>query len=256
MNVLVTSGIVTILVFLAGVLGLHLQRFLPAAHLSKETHEVIKLGTGMLSVLASLVLGLMIASVKSSFDNTSTAVRTYAADLIVLDDTLRDFGDAALPVRRQLRDYTVHVLNDVWRTRDAHPFFEENRQAGEMIARVWNSVRALPVDGHDQQLLASQALDVATSLLRQRWLLIERAGPSVQPLVIVILVAWIAAIFVSFGINGPRHATMYAVFLILSLSVGSAILLVLEMDRAFEGELRISEKPIETALTHMLPEGQ
>ena len=60
----------------------------------------------------------------------------------------------------------------------------------------------------------------------------------------------------SFAINGLRHATMYAVFLILSLSVGSAILLVLEMDRAFEGELRISERPMETALGHMLPEGQ
>jgi hypothetical protein len=41
-----------------------------------------------------------------------------------------------------------------------------------------------------------------------------------------------------------------------SLSVGSAILLVLEMDRAFEGELRISEKPMETALSHMLTKGQ
>src|SRR5581483_12124184 len=115
MNVLVTSGLVTAIVFLAGVLGLHLQRFLPAAHLSKETQDVIKLGTGMLSVLASLVLGLMIASVKNSFDSASTAVRTYAADLIVLDKTLQDYGDQALPARRQLRDYTVHVLNDVWR---------------------------------------------------------------------------------------------------------------------------------------------
>ena len=49
---------------------------------------------------------------------------------------------------------------------------------------------------------------------------------------------------------------MYAVFLILSLSVGSAILLVLEMDRAFEGELRISVRPVRTAVSHMLPDGQ
>ena len=255
MNVLVTSGVVTAVVFLAGVVGLHLQRFLPAAHLSKETQDVIKLGTGMLSVLASLVLGLMIASVKGSYDSTSSAVRTYAADLIVLDKTLQDYGDGAMAARRQLRDYTLHVLNDVWRSPRTHPFFEENREAGEMIARVWDAVRTLPVNGHDQQVLAAQALEVATSLLRQRWLLIERAGPSVQPLVIVILVAWVAAIFLSFGINGPRHATMYAVFLVLSLSVGTAILLVLEMDRAFEGYLRISEKPMETALSHMLPEG-
>jgi fluoride ion exporter CrcB/FEX len=78
MNVLVTSGLVTAIVFLAGIVGLNLQRFLPAAHLSKDTQDVIKLGTGMLSVLASLVLGLLIASVKSSFDSTSSAVRTYA----------------------------------------------------------------------------------------------------------------------------------------------------------------------------------
>jgi hypothetical protein len=178
------------------------------------------------------------------------------ADLIVLDKTLQDYGDQALAARRQLRDYTLHVLNDVWRSPRAHAFFEENREAGEMIAQVWNAVRALPVNGHDEQVLASQALEVATSLLRQRWLLIERAGPSVPPLVIVILVAWIAAIFLSFGVNGPRHTTMYGVFLVLSLSVGTAILPVLEMDRAFEGALRISAKPIETALSHMLPEGQ
>jgi len=49
---------------------------------------------------------------------------------------------------------------------------------------------------------------------------------------------------------------MYAVFLILSLSVGSAILLVLERDRALEGELRISARPVQTALSHMLPDGQ
>ena len=49
---------------------------------------------------------------------------------------------------------------------------------------------------------------------------------------------------------------MYAVFLILSLSVGSAILLVLERDRALEGELRISVRPVRTALSHMLPDGQ
>lgn len=256
MNVLVTSGAVTVVVFLAGLFGLHLQRLLPPEHLSKEKRDVINLGTGMLSVLASLVLGLMIASVKTSFDSTSSAVRTYAADLIVLDKSLRDYGDGALAARRQLRDYTTHLLDDVWRTPKAHPFFEENREAGGMIERVWDAVRTLPINGRDQQLLASEALQIATSLLRQRWLLIERAGPSVQPLVIVILVSWVAAIFISFGIHGPRHATMYAVFLVLSLAVGSAMLLILEMDRAFEGALRISEKPIETALSHMLPEGQ
>ena len=77
-----------------------------------------------------------------------------------------------------------------------------------------------------------------------------------QPLVIAILVLWVAAIFVSFGMNGPRHATMYVVFIVLSLALGSSIFLILEMDSPFQGALRISEKPLETALGHMLPQGQ
>jgi len=256
MNVLATSCAVTIIVFLAGVIGLQLDRLLPEGHFSKETHDIVKLGTGMLSVLASLVLGLMIASVKTSFDTKSSAVRTYATDLIVLDKMLRDDGGEALAARRELRDYTGRLLNDVWQSPHEHPFFVENREAGDLFEHVWDLVRELPANSHDQQILVSEALQIATSLLRQRWLLIERAGPSVQPLVIAILVLWVAAIFVSFGMNGPRHATMYVVFIVLSLALGSSIFLILEMDSPFQGALRISEKPLETALGHMLPQGQ
>ena len=66
-------------------MGFNLHRLLPEHHLSKETHDVIRLGAGMLSVLTSLVLGLLIATVKSGYDNTNSALRTYAADLTVLD---------------------------------------------------------------------------------------------------------------------------------------------------------------------------
>ena len=55
--------------------------------------------------------------------------------------------------------------------------------------------------------------------------------------------------------NAPRHATMHVVFLVLSLAIGSAIFLVLEMDGPFEGLLRISGRSMETALTHMVPPG-
>ncbi len=46
--------------------------------MSKESRDVVLLGTGMLSVLASLVLGLLIATAKSSYDTKDTSVRTYA----------------------------------------------------------------------------------------------------------------------------------------------------------------------------------
>jgi hypothetical protein len=242
-------------VFVSGIAGFNLHRVLPEHHLSKETHDVIRLGAGMLSVLASLVLGLMIATVKTSYDSTNAALHSYAADLTVLDETLRDYGDAALPARRLLRDYTLRLLDNVWRDPYHHPFLVEDRAAGQILEHARDQIRALPVATRDQQWIVDQALQIATSLLRERWLLLERSGPSVHPLVIVMLMLWIAAIFVSFGINAPQHATMYAVFLVLSVAIGSAMFLVLEMDAPFAGLMQISGVPIETALAHMLPAG-
>jgi hypothetical protein len=67
----------------------------------------------------------------------------------------------------------------------------------------------------------------------------------------------VAAIFVSLGMNAPRHATMHTVFFALSLAIGSAIFLILEMDSPFDGWRHADiRRPVETALEHMVPAGQ
>jgi hypothetical protein len=256
MSALTTSMAVAAFVFAGGMIGLHLHRLLSERQLSKETQDVIRLGTGMLSVLASLVLGLMIATANTSCTSTSTAVRAYAADLTALDQTLRDYGDEALAARREVRNYTTKLLNDVWTRQYYHPYMVEDREAGSILEHVQESIRGLNPANHDQQWLADEGLRLSTSLLRERWLLIERTGPSVQPVMVVILVSWVAAIFVSFGMNAPRHATMHTVFLVLSLAIGSAMFLILEMDSPFDGVMQISGQPVETALEHMVPAGQ
>lgn len=255
MTATATSALIAGIIFAASLIGLALPRVLPERHLSKDTLDAIKLGTGMLSVLASLVLGLMIATVKTSFDTTASQVRAYAADLIVLDETLRDYGQAAVPIRRMVRDYTAKLLNDVLLS-DDQPYLTENRQAGDMLESIREHIRDLPTSAPGQGWLVDQSLQIVTSLLRERWLLIEHAGPSVHPLVIWLLVSWIVAIFISFGINAPRHATMMAAFLVVSVAIGSSMFLVLEMDTPFEGVLRVSSRPMQIALTHMLPPGR
>ncbi len=255
MNAIAEGLLISAIIFSGSIAGFRLHRLLPTRHLSSETLDAIKLGTGMLSVLASLVLGLLIATVKTSFDATNTEVRSYAADLIVLDETLRDYGEAALPARRLLRDYTSRLLRDVWIEGD-HPYLVENRQAGAELEHVRDEIRGLNAADQNEQWLRSQALQIATGTLRQRWLLIEQAGPSVHPVVIALLVSWITATFMSFGINAPQHSTMYVAFLIVSLAIGSAIFIVNEMDTPFEGVLRVSPQPIRTALEHMLPPGK
>ena len=64
MSVIAISLLVAACIFSGGMAGLYFHRFLPPNHQTKETQDVVRLGIGMLSVLASLVLGLLIATAK------------------------------------------------------------------------------------------------------------------------------------------------------------------------------------------------
>jgi hypothetical protein len=90
-------------------------------------------------------------------------------------------------------------------------------------------------------------------LLRQRWILIEQAGHSVRPVVLFVLVAWTVAIFISFGLNAPRNATVAGAFLMCSFAIGGAVFLILEMDSPFEGMLRLAAQPMLNALAQLDP---
>lgn len=248
--------IVAASVFAGGVLGTQLRRLLPSEHMSKESRDVVLLGTGMLSLLASLVLGLLIATAKSSYDSEDTNMRAYAADMIILDGTLRFYGDEALAARRALREYAIELLHNVWPDKPSSPYIVPSEQGLELLRRVQEKVRRLkPADGYQRRLM-DEALATSAAILRQRWLLIEQSGPSVHPAVIVILVCWIVAIFISFGMNAPRNPTVYAAFLICAFAMGSAIFLILELDRPFEGLLQISSRPVANAVANILPAGR
>jgi uncharacterized membrane protein len=61
---------------------------------------------------------------------------------------------------------------------------------------------------------------------------------SIPIALIVALVFWLRLIFASFGLFAPKNATVMAAFLVCALSVSSAIFLILELDRSFEGSFR------------------
>jgi hypothetical protein len=250
MYALIVSLLSAACVFAGGAAGVLLHPRLPASHRSRETQDVVKLGIGMLSVLASLVLGLLIATAKGSYDTTDRDVRSYAADVILLAETLRDYGAAAAQPTILLRQFTTQTLEDIWPQDGADPALDNPRTA-LMLEHVREAIRALhPVDD-GQRWLQDQALTLVTSLLHQRWQIIEHQGPNVRPLVLVILVSWITVIFASFGLNAPRNATVMAAFLVCSLAIGGSVFLIIEMDSPFQGALRIPQAPMANALAQM-----
>ena len=212
---------------------------------------MIRLGAGMLSVLASLVLGLLIATAKSSNDTTDTAMRSYAAELMLLDETFRDYGQDAAAPRALLRRFTEQLLHDYWPEDSVGA--ADSIPAGRVLEQIREATRALsPVDA-GQTWLRDQALSINIRLLRQRWLLIEHAGPSVRPVLLMVLVVWITFIFATFGLNAPRNATVVISFAFCALAIGGAIFLILEMDDPLRGLMKIPSWPITNALSLMTP---
>jgi hypothetical protein len=68
---------------------------------------------------------------------------------------------------------------------------------------------------------------------------------------LVVLVFWLSIIFASFGLYAPRNATVVATLCACALSLSGAIFLILELDRPFEGILRISGAPLQNAIAQL-----
>src|SRR5512147_1566957 len=102
MNPLI-SCIVFACVFGGALLGLFLQGPLPDHHLSETTKDAVKLGTGLIAMLAALVLGLLIASTKSAYDTQNSEIKQMSATILLLDRVLAHYGPEAKEARDLLR---------------------------------------------------------------------------------------------------------------------------------------------------------
>ena len=103
-----------ICVFAGALVGLWLGRKVPEHYRDSPSQEAIQLATGMLSVLAALVLGLLTSSIQSNFDTINTEVNDFAARLAMLDQTLVDMGPEAAAARQLLHRYTELSIRENW----------------------------------------------------------------------------------------------------------------------------------------------
>jgi hypothetical protein len=65
---------------------------------------------------------------------------------------------------------------------------------------------------------------------------------------LVVMVSWLVVLFAGYGLLAPRNMTVVLVLLICALSISTALFLILELDKPFDGYLRVSSTPIRDAL--------
>ena len=90
-------------VFGGALLGIFLRGVLPPHHLSAGSKDIVRLGMGLVATMAALVLGLLVASAKGSYDSQSNELTQYSANVVFLDRLLAHYGPEARGARDQLR---------------------------------------------------------------------------------------------------------------------------------------------------------
>jgi hypothetical protein len=250
MNPVVISWIVFACVFGGALLGMLLRRLLPEHHLDADSKDVVKLGMALIATMSALVLGLLIASAKSSFDAQRSELTQMSANVVLLDRTLALYGPQTKEARDALRRAALS-LDRNWSegtSRSARLDSSAMRAAG---ANFYEKVQELQPNNDFQRSVQGQAIQIALDLGRTRALLLEQSSSSIPTPFLVVLVFWLAVIFASFGLFAPYNATVVATLLVCALSVSGAIFLILELDSPLAGLLQITDIPLRDAIAHL-----
>lgn len=251
MSAFAIASIVFACVFASALLGMLLRATVPGDHLNPDSKDVVKLAMGLLATMAALVLGLLTASAKSSFDTWDNEVKESAAKIILLDRVLAQYGPETKDVRDLLRGAVAFRLAQTWPEDKSQAAKFDSAATTPSVEAIEGRIRALSPQNDSQRALQSRAQQITADLLATRWLLFAQAGNSIPLPFLVVLVFWLSVLFVSFGLLAPRNATVIAALLLCALSVSGSIFLILEMDTPLAGLLKISSAPLRYALSQL-----
>jgi hypothetical protein len=232
-------------VVVSAAVGIVLNRVLPDHHLSKESKEIIHLGIGVIVTLTALVLGLLVASAKTSFDTKSDEIRHSSVKIIMVDRLLRQMGSPAGEARESLRRWVENHASSIWAPEDRKFSVEQGHVDW---VDFHDKVRRISAADDEQKALRSKVADAVDDLAETRWLLTEQQMSSIQTPFLVVVVLWLGIIFASFGLFAPRNWTVYAVIGLSAFSLSTAVFLILELDQPFSGMLQISDAPLKVLL--------
>jgi hypothetical protein len=251
MNDLTVSLLVFAVIFGGALVGVVVRPMLSESHLQPDSKDVVKMATGLIGTLAALVLGLLIASAKSTFDQKTNQVRQMTATIILLDDLLAQYGPEATSVRNLLRHSIQPLANRIWHEEEI-PVGKHFESTAESLA-FENELERLSPGNDVQRSLQSRAIQAFTNGAQIRLLLFAQTGGSIPTPFLIILVFWLSAIFLSFTLFARANLVVMAALFVCALSFACAIFLVLELDNPFAGLMGISSATLRSALLPLNP---
>jgi len=249
MNAYLVASIVLACICAATGLGMRLNAVLPRHHLSPETKDAVRIGMGLVATMAAMILGLLVASAKGSYDTEKGEVTQMAVKFAFLDRVLVNYGPETQTARQALRQAAAGVIARIWaEAAIGRGPVDPGSALSDILPKA---IQKLSPQDDAQRTFKSQAAAVANDLGQMRWLLFEQTGSSISTPLLIMVVSWLTIIFGSVGLFAPRNPTVVGALMLAALAVSGAIFLILELDQPFGGLIQISDRPILNVLDQL-----
>jgi hypothetical protein len=242
------SIFVAVATLASGVVGLLLQKFLPANHTSDRSRDMLAAIVGLISLLLALVLGTLIGSAYTFYSTQKSEIETLASRSLQLDLSLAQYGAEAQPLRTALRSTMVGIHELIWGTDRADPKQLTAASVLPSLRAMVARFSALTPAGDSQKQLAS-VIGFDEGQIQQTRLLmsLQLASPVSWPLLIVV-VSWSLLLFCGFGVLSHINVTTVGALGLGAFAVASAVFLILELNQPYNGLFRIPSGSIDQAI--------
>src|ERR1700724_1191775 len=142
--------------------GALLGMFLPGHRLSTDDKDVVRLGTGLIGTIAALVLGLLIASAKGSYDTQSAQIKQMTANIILLDHFLEQYGPETAAARNLMRRSVVVLADRMWRENGSDLAKAAPFEASAASDAFYAKLQELSPQSDSQRSLQTRAIQTST----------------------------------------------------------------------------------------------
>lgn len=251
MNPLATAALVFACALVAAFAGMLLHASLPDRYLGAESRDVITRMMGLITTMAALVLGLLVASANNAHDMQVNELKAASANVVLLDRMLELYGPGAKSARDALRDVVRQTHDRVWARGGVQIETLNSTKTLDASRNVMEQILNLSPKTDVQRAMKSRAMVHAESFLRSRLLMLGRPGNPISWPFLVVLIFWISVLFLNCGLFARFNATVTVALTVGALSIGAAILLIQELDDPYHGFIRISDKPVLDALAQI-----
>jgi len=244
----VIVGLIAFGLILASIaVGLTMRHWVPEAHISGDSKDVIRLATALIGTMAAVVLALLFSSTRTSFETTNASVGRMTTSVVELDHMLREYGPDGEALRRALRQDVAAIVGAIWQDdatiqHPAHPDAPEGQVT--VLTKLGQMTPATPL----QAALLVRALSVSGDLEQIRLSLLAQPTDSLSKPFVTVLVLWLCFIFLSFSMSAKANTTLVVILVICAFSASSAIYLILELEQPFDGLMQIPNAALRSAL--------